>query len=281
MRLQFIDALGRTVMFPAAPRRVVSLVPSDTYSLCALGLESAIVGRTAYCHDALGAPSVGGTKNAKLEAILDLQPDLVIANQEENTRPLLEALAAHTKVWVSLPRRFDEGVAHVAKLVRIFRAQSAANAELVTRGMASGRTAPAPAVQAFIPIWQDPWMTFCGDTFGSDMLRLAGVSNVFGDRLRLYPLAADLGKSAPADATGRDIRYPRVTLAEVAARQPSCVLLPDEPCTLTAADVEMLRTALPEVPQLSISGKDLFWYGAWAIAALPRLAAKFAPADCA
>lgn len=91
------DDMKRTLTFGAAPRRVVSLVPSDTYSVAVLGCGAALVGRTDYCElpeeVVARVPSVGGTKNPKLEAILDLAPDLVIANQEENTKKDLEALA--------------------------------------------------------------------------------------------------------------------------------------------------------------------------------------------
>jgi hypothetical protein len=122
----------------------------------------------------------------------------------------------------------------------------------------------------------DPLMTFNADTFGSDVLAQVGIGNAFGDRLRLYPLAADLGKTAPRDAAGRDVRYPRVTLDEVAARKPDLVILPDEPHAFSAADEAVLRGALPGVRVVRICGKDLFWYGAWTIDALDRLAVQLA-----
>ena len=125
--------------------------------------------------------------------------------------------------------------------------------------------------RAFAPVWNDPWMTFNGDTYGSDMLQLAGVENAFGDRERLYPLAADLGKGPAIEATGRDVRYPRVSLDEVIARAPTMIVLSDEPCDFSAADEMALRAACPHARVLRVSGKDLFWHGAWSIDALPRL----------
>jgi hypothetical protein len=124
----------------------------------------------------------------------------------------------------------------------------------------------------------DPLMTFNADTFGADVLALAGVANVFGDRMRLSPLAADLGKAAPRDAAGRDERYPRITLDEVRDRKPDLVVLPDEPHAFSAADREVLAS-LGRL--IDVSGKDLFWYGAWTIETLPRLADRFtrSPAD--
>jgi len=273
-----IDDLGRTVALAGPPRRVVSLVPSDTHSVIALGALDRLVGRTTYCEspEAQAVAAVGGTKDVDVDAVLGLAPDLVIANQEENTRGALEALAHRVPVLVSLPRRVDQGVAHLARLARLLGVVDREPARsLIRRGYAL-RGAAATGPRAFVPIWMDPLMTFNADTYGSDVLGQAGIGNAFGDRLRLYPLAADLGKTAPRDAAGRDVRYPRVTLDEVAARKPDLVILPDEPHAFTAADEAVLRAALPGVPVVRVCGKDLFWYGAWTIDALDRLAVQLA-----
>lgn len=267
------------MLFVQPPRRIVSLVPSDTHSLIALGAVDRLVGRTTYCEspEAAHVATVGGTKDVDVEAVIALAPQLVIANQEENTRPALEALAAaRIPVLVSLPRRIEQAISHLARLARILGvAEQPAVRDLVRRGY---QQVPhtGPRRRAFVPIWMDPLMTFNADTFGSDVLTHAGIDNVFGDRLRLYPLAADLGKSAPHDAGGRDVRYPRITLDEVRARAPELVLLPDEPHAFSAADEAMLQGALPGAELVRVSGKDLFWYGAWTIDALPRLAAQLA-----
>lgn len=273
-----IDDLGRTVALAGPPRRVVSLVPSDTHSVIALGALDRLVGRTTYCEspEAQAVAAVGGTKDVDVDAVLGLAPDLVIANQEENTRGALEALAHRVPVLVSLPRRVEQGIAHLARLARLLGIADREPARsLIRRGYAlRGATATGP--RAFVPIWMDPLMTFNADTYGSDVLAQVGIGNAFGDRLRLYPLAADLGKTAPRDAAGRDVRYPRVTLDEVAARKPDLVILPDEPHAFTEADEAVLRAALPGVRVVRICGKDLFWYGAWTIDALDRLAVQLA-----
>ena len=269
---KLVDDLGRSLSFPRAPTRIVSLVPSDTYNVIALGAAERLVGRTRYCEspEAAHVPVVGGTKDVDVDAVIALGPDLVIANQEENTRPALEALAAaRLSVLVSLPRRVSDGIAHLARLARLLEVGDQAR-ELVKRGYALAE-APAAAVRAFVPIWMDPLMTMNADTFGSDVLARIGIANVFGDRLRLYPLAADLGKTAAQDPGARDVRYPRVTLAEVASREPALVILPDEPHAFSAADEAVFRDALPGARIVHVSGKDLFWYGAWTIDALPRL----------
>ena len=271
--MKLVDDLGRSLAFGRPPTRIVSLVPSDTYNVIALGAADRLVGRTRYCEspEAAGVPVVGGTKDVDVAAVIALAPDLVIANQEENTRPALEALAAERiPVLVSLPRRVSDGIAHLARLARILALGDQAR-ELVRRGY---ELAEAPATQVarvFVPIWMDPLMTMNADTFGADVLARIGIGNVFGDRLRLYPLTADLGKGAPQDPGGRDVRYPRVTLAEVTSREPELVVLPDEPHAFSDADEAVFREALPKSRIVRVSGKDLFWYGAWTIEALPRL----------
>lgn len=262
-------------MIGRPPTRIVSLVPSDTYTLIALGATERIVGRTRYCEspEVAHVPQVGGTKDVDVAAVIALAPDLVIANQEENTRVALEALAAERiPILVSLPRRVADGIAHVARLARMLELGEPAKS-VVRRGY---HLAPPiePRTRAFIPIWIDPLMTLNADTFGSDVLARIGIANVFGDRLRLFPLAADLGKAEPKDPGGRDVRYPRITLAEVIARDPALVILPDEPHAFSAIDEAAFAEALPRARIARVSGKDLFWYGAWTIDALARLSSE-------
>jgi ABC-type Fe3+-hydroxamate transport system substrate-binding protein len=287
-----MDDMGRDVILVREPRRVVSLVPSDTYTLCALGAADRLVGRTSYCHepaDAVAAvPIVGGTKDVDPDAVMDLAPELVLANQEENARGPLEQLVARgVPVLVSFPCRVADGFAHMARVARLLGlAREPAVVELtraayrVLRPDSGSDGGGVPRARAFVPIWKDPLMTFNQDTFGSDMLVQAGADNAFADRERKYPLAADLGRRSPvaADRTaGRDRRYPRVTSEEVISRAPDLLLLPDEPYAFGPDDARELGALDTPAARRGairlISGKDLFWYGAWAAAGLPRLRA--------
>ena len=122
--VKVMDDMGRDVILTREPRRVVSLVPSDTYTLCALGAAERLVGRTSFCHQpaaaVAGVPIVGGTKDVDPDAVADLAPDLVLANQEENARGPLEALAARgVPILVSFPCRVAAGFAHMARLARL------------------------------------------------------------------------------------------------------------------------------------------------------------------
>ncbi|EYF01014.1 helical backbone metal receptor [Chondromyces apiculatus] len=287
------DDLDRKHVWPEPPARIVSLVPSDTYSLLRLGAGDRLVGRTRYCFEPQGEVDrieiVGGTKDADVDRIIALEPDVVIANQEENNRHDIARIeSAGVRVFVSFPRRVAEGVSHLARLARLLGADANTHSPertLIAEIYRIHREAEAsrsqePPLRAFVPIWMDPLMTANGETFLSDALDLAGAQNVFADRPRRYPLAADIGLAkalSPERVGDRDTRYPRVTLDEIVARAPEIVLLPDEPHPFTAADAEVFRAlAIPAAKHGQIvfcNGKDLMWYGARAVEGIARLRA--------
>jgi ABC-type Fe3+-hydroxamate transport system substrate-binding protein len=165
-----------------------------------------------------------------------------------------------------------DGIAHLARLAKILEAEGAR--DLIRRGYAMlSSPVPQPPLKAFVPIWMDPLMTVNAFTFMSDALRLAGGENVFADRERRFPLAADLGQAVPTPAGTRDTRYPRITFEEVAQRAPEVVLLPDEPHPFSEADAEAFRARLPKARVVRCGGRDFSWYGAQSIEGVPRLRA--------
>lgn len=243
---------------PGAPlrpaRRIVSLVPSVTESLFALGLGERVVGVTEWCvHPAAEVarlPKVGGTKSTDAEAVVALAPDLVIANQEENTRRTVEHLrAAGIAVWVTYPRTVREGVELLRALAERLEAPAAARAEVVDPVEAALAAAeaerPARRPRVFCPVWRDPWMVPARDTYIHDLLHLCGGANPFADR--------------------GDRRYPRLALEEVVAAAPEVVLLPDEPYRFDERDVaELARLDLPAARSGRIhlvDGTLVSWYG--------------------
>ena len=292
--LRITDDRKRELTFGRAPQRIVSLVPSDTLSVADLGARGALVACTDYCElpaDVVAAlPRIGGTKNPRLEAIMALEPDLILANQEENTRSDLEKLAAAGfRVFVAFPKRVADGMAHLARLARILHVtrEPAVQALLKAGYDAMQRAAHSrlevPPVSVFCPIWMGPLMTINGDTFVSDMLRLGGADNVFFDRERRYPLAADLSPVGAGGArviqkpTERDVRYPRITQEELVARDPDLILLPSEPHAFSEEDARIFA-ALPSPSGKKrrvafCDGKDLSWYGSRSAAGIDRLRA--------
>ena len=262
-----VDASGVAVELARPPRRIVSLVPSITETLCALGLADALVGITVYCVEPRaivgGKTKIGGEKNPDLETIRGLEPDLVIANVEENLREHVDALRAWSiPVWVTYPRTVVEGIQLIAELGAVTGAETRA-AEMVEQitplyERVAGAAARRRPVAVFYPIWRGPYMTINRDTYIHDMLRVCGARNVFGDRAE---------------------RYPAVTLDEVAAQRPDVILLPDEPFRFRRAHVADF-TGYADVPAVRdgrihlVDGKPFSWHGpriAEALRLLPRL----------
>jgi len=273
------------------PQRVVSLVPSITESLFDLNIGGRVVGVTDYCtRPADGVsklPKLGGTKNPNLDAIVALHPDLVMMNREENRQVDADALrAAGIPVWVTQPNTVREALDLLWSIMDVFEEPSMVpRVRLieVTYEWTLGVTSELPPKRAFIPIWRDPWMTFNRDTYIHDLLHTCGVENVFADRDRKYPLAADLGNAEPLATDDprmkdRDVRYPRISLDEVVAAQPDMVLLPDEPYAFSQADAdEVARLDIPAAKNGQIylvDGSLLTWHGtriAYALRDLPPL----------
>lgn len=274
MAVRVFDDRQRELLFIRPPRRIVSLVPSDTLNVLTLG--GTLVGRTRYCEADPSIAVIGGTKDVDVDAVARLSPDLILANQEENSRAHLMQLAQlDLPVLIAFPRTVAEGLSHLSRLARILAVDAR---DLVRRGYAAMTEAEAALrskrpLRAFVPIWMDPLMTVNGQTFMSDALRLAGGANVFADRQRRFPLAADLGEAIPTAAGTRDTRYPRITLREVAEREPEIILLPDEPHPFSEEDAVVFRRLPTGAKVVRCGGRDFSWYGAQSVEGLPRLRA--------
>jgi ABC-type Fe3+-hydroxamate transport system substrate-binding protein len=274
------------------PRRVVSLVPSITETLFDLDVGDRLVAVTDFCtRPAEGVarlPRVGGTKNPDIAKIIALRPDLVILNREENRAADAEALrAAGIPLWITEPRSVRDAIDLLWLVMDVFEHAAMTyrvrNIEITYEATAHYMTAARP-VRVFVPIWRDPWMTFNRETYMHDLLHTCGAQNVFADRERRFPLAADLGEAAPDgdSGAGRDTRYPRITLEEVAAAAPELILLPDEPYLFDDADQAELYTVLAATPAAQnghihlVDGSFLTWHGtrlAYALHELPPLVA--------
>lgn len=218
--------------------RIVSLVPSVTETLLGWGVEPVAV--TRFC-ELDGYPTVGGTKNPDVDAIVALRPDVVLMDAEENRIADAEALqAAGVRVVATRVR----SLADVAPALERIAAEVGAAPPL------PGSSAPAagPRLRVWVPIWRRPWMTVSGLTYGSDLLAAAGFDNVFADR---------------------DDPYPAADIAEARAESPDLVLAPSEPYPFA----ERHRAELESVARaVLVDGRDVFWWGVRTPGALDRLA---------
>lgn len=278
------DGNGRrtALHFYQPPKRVVSLVPSMTESMFELGFGETVVGITDYCtHPAEGLahlPRLGGPKNPHVAEIIALQPELVLANWEENTRPAVEALEdAGVFVWVTFPKSVRQALDVLWTMVGLYSSRDAAiRLEVLemTFEWAQSAAADRQAVRYFCPIWEDAtsagqswWMTFNQECYSHDLLASLGGENVFGERQRRYPLEADLGLAEAQDPGERDTRYPRVTLDEIQAANPQVILLPNEPFQFEAKHIEEMQKSLPECDAVKnerlhlVDGSLLTWHG--------------------
>ena len=284
----------------SAPGRVVSLVPSLTESLFDLGLGKRLVAVSDYCVHPAGEtarlPHVGGTKNPDLETILALQPDLVLANWEENTESSVDTLArAGVSVWVTHPRSIQETLDMLWALAGRFEDQTTAlrlKSLEVSLEWAEAAARSHEPLATFCPIWYEPgngglewWMSFNQFTYCHDILQASGGRNVFAERQRRYPLAADLGQAPTEPAGERDTRYPRLTLEEIRISQPEVILLPDEPFAFEETHRQNLLERLADTPAARnrrihlIEGSLITWPGTRCVRALQELPAYFEAED--
>jgi ABC-type Fe3+-hydroxamate transport system substrate-binding protein len=236
MTLTPADDLGRAVAVPAAVRRVVSLVPSLTESIAATA-PGLLVGATDWCtHPAdLDVARIGGTKNPRVADVVDLAPDIVIANDEENRPADLDALRdAGVAVWVTAPTTVEEAIRSLDRMLRIAcRLDRPSWLDEVDDAW-SQRQAPIVRT-AVIPIWRRPWMALGRDTFAGDVLVRLGVANALGDHAERYP------------------KFDLDTLPEH-----DLVVLPDEPYAFGPDDGP---EAFPDTETRCVSGRHLTWYG--------------------
>ncbi|MEK6222122.1 MAG: helical backbone metal receptor [Chloroflexota bacterium] len=278
------------------PQRVVSLVPSITESLFVLGFGESVVGITDYCtHPAdrlVQLPRVGGTKNPEVDKIIGLQPDLVFINQEENSPDIVNALQeGGIKVWVTFPQSVNDAVEVLRNLLAIYQTDSPAmhiNSLQMAVDWAAKASEQAKRVRYFCPIWQEEdqgevwWMTFNNNTYAHDLLGLMGGENVFAERERKYPLAADLGSENDGQPNSeKDNRYPRVSIGEVIDSSPELILLPDEPYKFNPAHKDEILNLLAFTPAVKnnqvhlVDGSLITWHGVRLGKALQKLTQFF------
>ncbi|MBA3338715.1 MAG: ABC transporter substrate-binding protein [Geodermatophilaceae bacterium] len=235
-------------------KRVVCLVPSLTEAI-AVTDRQLLVGATDWCtHPAdLDVTRVGGTKWPDVDAIRALQPDLVVANAEENRAEDLAALRdSGIRVWVTGPATVAQGIDSLGALLRTL---TGSEPEWLrhTRRVWQGLVPAGGRKRAVIAIWRRPWMVLGRDTFAGDVLRQLGVDNVFADHLQ---------------------RYPKVELNDERITGADLVVLPDEPYAFSSADGP---DAFPGQVIALVSGRHLTWYGPSLAEAPEILRAQLSP----
>ena len=225
------------------PKRIVSLVPSQTELLYDLGLENEVVGITLFCVHPKSwfekKQRVGGTKNINLETIHNLKPDFILANKEENLKDQIEELATFYPVFVTEISDYASALQLIIEVGNIVEKKERAKQLQHNIEQEFQQLETFEQVSACYLIWNEPKMTVGADTFIHQMLLKAGFQNCF------------------ADAT----RYPEVTNKMIAERQPDYILLSSEPFPFKERHKSKIQQEFPNSQVLIVNGELFSWYG--------------------
>lgn len=226
------------------PKRIVSVVPSQTELLFDLGLDKEVIGLTKFCNHPADKVKkktlVGGTKTLNINQIDTLQPDLIMANKEENTREQIEELQSRYAVHVTDVATLPDALAMIREVGTLVGKEQEAEvmAQQIDHSLASILTLSAPHSVAYL-IWRKPYMVAAAGTFIHSMLELAGFRNAFA----------------------RQTRYPEVTHADLQAAQPDLIFLSSEPYPFAEKHRAELQAICPLARILLVDGEVFSWYG--------------------
>ncbi len=229
------------------PKRIISLVPSQTELLHYLGLEEETIAITKFCvHPEewfKNKTRIGGTKTLHLDKIISLKPDLIIANKEENVKEQVEQLAEKFPVWVTDVNNLTDAYTMIIDIGLLTGRKNAAEEligciknkfELVFQIVNANNR-----ISAVYLIWKNPFMTIGGDTFISSMLEKAGLMNVYCNQTR----------------------YPEIALSELKNTDCELILLSSEPYPFKQKDIDELQKELPGKKIMLVDGEMFSWYG--------------------
>jgi ABC-type Fe3+-hydroxamate transport system substrate-binding protein len=239
--MNFFDQLHRSVFIPAIPKRIISLVPSQTELLVDLGLKDNIVGVTKFCVHPKSLRKdkaiVGGTKNYRLELIDQLKPDLIIGNKEENDQTGIETLMNNYPVWMSDIYSFEDSLDMILRLGEIFKVEKRAKSisDQIQDDFLEKVKLKGTAVYL---IWNTPMMAAGSDTFIDGMMPYAGFENLI-----------------------KESRYPEISIEELQQLNPEYLLLSSEPFPFKSKHLKEFENFLSQAKIVLVDGEMFSWYG--------------------
>jgi ABC-type Fe3+-hydroxamate transport system substrate-binding protein len=227
------------------PTRIISLVPSQTELLYDLGLRDEVIGITKFCIHPdewfRRKQRVGGTKNLKIDLIKSLNPDLILANKEENLKEEIEILQNDFNVYVSDISTINEALQMIEDIGKLVHCQQKSieivngiKAEMMTQS----RLEKKDKIDALYLIWQNPYMVAGNDTFIHDMMLEAGFNNLV-----------------------KQNRYPMMTLEEIKSINPTVIMLSSEPFPFADKHIIEWQMQLPNTKIILVDGELFSWYG--------------------
>lgn len=242
----FVDQLKRRLELPSIPKRIVSLVPSQTELLIDLGLESSVFGITKFCvhppYLRKKKSVLGGTKQVNFSKIKELEPDIILCNKEENTKDIVSELEKIAPVHISDINTIKQCFELINMYGELFKVQVKAQQliERIEKERGDFRlTFTELRLKVAYFIWKNPYMVVGSETFINEMLSEAGFKNVFED----------------------DIRYPEIELNHPKLLEADAIFLSSEPFPFKEKHVMYLRAQFPQKQILIVDGELFSWYG--------------------
>jgi ABC-type Fe3+-hydroxamate transport system substrate-binding protein len=236
--------LQHTADFHNLPKRIISLVPSQTELLFNLELEAETAGITKFCVHPQSwfktKQRVGGTKTIKIDKIHLLKPDLIIANKEENVKEQIEELAKDYPVWLTDVNNLPDALQMITDIGTLTgkRETAATLLNSISKGFKEMPATDKSVKTAYL-IWRNPYMTVGGDTFINDMLLKCGFENIFADKKR----------------------YPEVSITQLQTANCQLLLLSSEPYPFKQKHIDELSRHLPNTKIILADGEFFSWYG--------------------
>jgi ABC-type Fe3+-hydroxamate transport system substrate-binding protein len=229
----------------SSPKRIISLVPSISSLLNYLELDIETIGITKFCthpkHWLASKTIIGGTKNIHFKKVMELNPDLIIANKEENIKEQVEDLAEYFPVWLTDVNNLNDALNMIADIGQLTNRIDLSQQliEKINIGFNSFQNQKKANYRTCYLIWKEPYMSIGGDTFIHDMMLKAGLDNIFGHLTR----------------------YPTITIDEIISNKPDLLLLSSEPYPFKNQHINELRNVLPNTKICLVDGIPFSWYG--------------------
>lgn len=248
MAFQLKDQLNSIHSFDSIPKRIISLVPSQTELLYDLGLEENIVGITKFCvhpvHLKASKKIIGGTKNVDFDKIKALNPDVIIANKEENTLEIVSELSKICPVWVTDIYTIEDNFHMISDFGLLFDkcTESQKWIERIKFGLTDflDFIQDKPSRKAAYFIWANPYMAAGKDTFINEMLRLNKFENIYESKSR----------------------YPEIELSKIIADgNPEILLLSSEPFPFKEKHASAIKEFAVNSEIILVDGEMFSWYG--------------------
>ncbi len=240
--MHFVDQLNSTILLDSKPKRIVSLVPSQTEFLFDIGLEKEVIGITKFCiypSNWLKTKTIiGGTKNVAIEKVRSLKPDLIIGNKEENTKENIEELREIAPVWMSDVFNLEDALEMMSSIGEIVGKQEETQ-ELVDniKGQFDSFKPENLKLSVLYLIWRKPYIGVANDTFIDDMLKRCGFKNILADQTR-YPVLENLSEL-----------------------NPDVLFLSSEPYPFKEKHIQELYEIFQNAKIILVDGEMFSWYG--------------------